>query len=142
MNVLIASQGNPQSIVRRDDRRSWGCSTTPIQIQTIAGTTGLICVAVAWEVTVRIQSGRPPIGYEIPTVLYPRPCDQNNRERKENRGTGSVETPLTALLAVFDTGVDEVLRVTEVHAILDSHVICVRIAGRCERACCDIVPNL
>ena len=52
------------------------------------------------------------------------------------------ETRLTAFLAIFDTGIDKVLLVAEVHAILDSHVRRVRIAGRCERACRDIVPNL
>ncbi len=40
------------------------------------------------------------------------------------------ETPLTTLLAVFDTGIDKVLSVAEVHAILDGHVILVRIAER------------
>ncbi len=54
----------------------------------------------------------------------------------------NVETPLTALLAKLDTSIYEILRVTEVHAILDSHIICVRVTERCECACCDIVPNL
>jgi hypothetical protein len=54
----------------------------------------------------------------------------------------NVETPLTALLAKFDTGIDKVLRVAEVHAILDSHVFCVRIADRFESAFCGVVPNL
>jgi hypothetical protein len=142
MDVHITSQGNPRSVVRRDERRSWGCCTTPIQIQAISGTTSLVCVAVAWEATIRIQSNRPPVGYEIPTILYPRPCDQNNGNRKANRAMGNAKTPLTTLLAKFDTGIDKVLRVAEVHAILDSHVLCVRIADSCESARCDIVPNL
>ena len=52
--LLVTSQGNPQSSVRRDDWRSCGCSTTPIQIHAIAGTTSFICVATAWEATIRI----------------------------------------------------------------------------------------
>ena len=142
MDVHITPQGNPQSIVRRDDGRSWGCSTTPIQIQAIPGTTSFICVAVAWEATIRIQSGRPPIGYVIPTILYPTPCDQNNGDRKETELWATLKPPLTTLLAEFDTGIDEFLRDTEVHAILDSHVLCVRIADICECAGCGIVPNL
>jgi hypothetical protein len=142
VDIHITSQGNPRSVVRRDDGRSWGRSTTPIHIQATASTTSLICVAVAWEATIRIQSGRPTTGYEIPTILYSGPCDQNNGDRKENRVIGNVETPLTALLAKFDAGIDKVLCVAEVHAILDSHVLCVRIADSCESACCDIVPNL
>jgi hypothetical protein len=51
------------------------------------------------------------------------------------------ETRHTAFLAMFDTGIDKVLA-AEIHAILDSHVRRVPIAGRCERACGDIVPNL
>jgi hypothetical protein len=54
----------------------------------------------------------------------------------------SVETPLTALLGIFDTSIAKLLPVAEVHAILDSHVLSVRISGRCESACCGIVPNL
>jgi len=50
-------------------------------------------------------------------------------------------TLLTALLAILDTGIDKVLRVAEINAVFDSHVFCVRIAGGCECACCDIVPN-
>jgi len=49
---------------------------------------------------------------------------------------------LTAFLAVFNTGVDIVSRVTEIHAILDSHVRCVCVTGRRKSACRDIVPNL
>ena len=45
-------------------------------------------------------------------------------------------------MAIFDTCIDKVLRVTEINAILDSHVPCVRIADSRECACCDIVPNL
>ena len=51
------------------------------------------------------------------------------------------ETRHTAFLAMFDTGIDKVLA-AEIHAILDSHVRRVPIAGRCERACGDIVPDL
>lgn len=61
---------------------------------------------------------------------------------KKTRLWANVEIPLTTLLAKFDTGIDKVLRVAEVNAILDSHVLCVRIADRCESAGCDIVPNL
>jgi hypothetical protein len=41
--------------------------------------------------------------------------------------SGRSETPLTTLLAVFDTGVDKVPSVAEVHAILDGDVVLVRI---------------
>lgn len=54
----------------------------------------------------------------------------------------NTETLLTALLAVFNTSVDIVSRVAVVHAILDSHIRCVSITGRCESARRDIVPNL
>jgi len=40
------------------------------------------------------------------------------------------ETPLTTLLAIFDTGIDKVPSVADVHAILDGHVIRVRITER------------
>ena len=55
---------------------------------------------------------------------------------------GNIEVaPLTAFLGVFNTGVDIAFPVTEIHAILDSHVLCVCISGRRESACPDIVPN-
>ena len=55
---------------------------------------------------------------------------------------GDIEGPLTAFLAVFNTGVDIVLIVAEIHAILDSHVRCGCIKGGRESARIDIVPNL
>ena len=55
---------------------------------------------------------------------------------------GDTEAPLTAFLAVFNTGIDIVLIVAVIHATLDSHVCCVSIIGRRESACRDIVPNL
>jgi hypothetical protein len=50
--------------------------------------------------------------------------------------------PLTAFLAVFNTGVDIAFPVTEIHAILDSHVRRVCITGGRESACPDIVTIL
>jgi len=44
--------------------------------------------------------------------------------------SGRSETPLTTLLPIFDTGVDKVPSVAEVHAILDGHLVRVRIAGK------------
>ena len=55
---------------------------------------------------------------------------------------GNVETSLTTLLTILDTGIDKVLRVAEIHAVFNSHVFGVRVPGGCECACCDIVPNL
>ena len=43
---------------------------------------------------------------------------------------GIIWTPLTTLMAIFDTGIDKVPGVAEVHAILDGHVVRVRIADR------------
>ena len=142
MDVHITSQGNPLSNIRRNDGRSWGCSTTPIQIYAIAGTTSFVYVAIAWKATIRIQSGCRPSGDGIPTILYPRPCDQNNRDEKQRRAVGNVETSLTTFLAILNTGIDKVLRIAEIHAVFNSHVFCVRIANGGESACCDIVPNL
>jgi hypothetical protein len=48
----------------------------------------------------------------------------------KRHNSGWFELPLTALLAIFDAGVDEVPSVAEVHAILDGHVVCVHIADR------------
>jgi hypothetical protein len=62
--------------------------------------------------------------------------------RNEGKPWGNVETSLTTLLTIFDTGIDKLLRVAEIHAVFNSHVCCVRVAGGCECACCDIVPNL
>ncbi len=55
---------------------------------------------------------------------------------------GNVEISLTTLLAILDTGIDKVLRVAEIHAVVNRHVFCVRVGDGCECACCDIVPNL
>ena len=49
---------------------------------------------------------------------------------------------LTALLAILNAGIDEVLIVAEIHAIFDGHIRPVRIEGRRERASVYIVPNL
>ena len=57
-------------------------------------------------------------------------------------GNVEVEKSLTALLSILDTGIDKVLRVAEIHAVFNSHVFCVRVAGGRECAGCDIVPNL
>ncbi len=54
----------------------------------------------------------------------------------------NTETRLTAFLRKFNTGVDKVLAVTEIYAVLNSHILRVGKAGRYERACCDIVPDL
>lgn len=62
-------------------------------------------------------------------------------EKKSMPGV-TLKTQLTAFLAKFNTGVDKVPRVAIVYAIFDSHVSRIRIAGRRERACRDIVPNL
>lgn len=53
----------------------------------------------------------------------------------------NAETRLTAFLRKFNTGVDKVLFVTEIYAVLNSHILLVRKAGRYERARCDIVPD-
>jgi hypothetical protein len=57
-------------------------------------------------------------------------------------GNVGVETSLTTLLSILGTGIDKVLRVTEIHAVFYSHVFCVRVADGRKCACCDIVPNL
>jgi len=44
------------------------------------------------------------------------------------------ETPLTALLTIFDAGVGKVFVVAEIDAVFHRHFRRVRIAGRCERA--------
>lgn len=62
-------------------------------------------------------------------------------EKKSMHGM-TLKIQLTTFLAIFNTGVDKVPRVAVIHAILDSHVRRIRIAGRRERACRDIVPNL
>jgi len=54
---------------------------------------------------------------------------------------GNVETLLTALLTKFGAGINKILFVAEIHAVLDSHVRRVGIAGRGEGSCRDIVPN-
>jgi hypothetical protein len=53
----------------------------------------------------------------------------------------NIETRLTAILGKFNTCVDILLSVAEIYAVLDSHVIRVCIARRCERARPDIVPG-
>ena len=54
----------------------------------------------------------------------------------------NTETRLTAFLRKFNTGVDKVLSITELYAVLDIHILRVRKAGKYERACCDIVLDL
>ena len=82
-----------------------------------------------------------PFDMAFPQSYIPKPRDQNIGDGKNKENQEQPETRLTAFLAIFDTGIDKVL-VAEVHAVLDSHVRRVRIAGRCESACRDIVPNL
>lgn len=60
----------------------------------------------------------------------------------EMTAMGNVETSLTTLLAILDTGIDKALRVAEIHAVFNSHVFCVCVADGCESACCGVVPNL
>jgi hypothetical protein len=62
-------------------------------------------------------------------------------EKKSMPGV-TLKTQLTAFLAIFDTSVDKVPRIAVIHAILDSHVRRIGIAGRRERTCRDIVPDL
>jgi hypothetical protein len=66
----------------------------------------------------------------------------NDRDGKEKGAMVDVKTPLTALLAIFDTSVEEIPGVAEVHAIPDSHIIRVCIADRCECARSDSIPSL
>ena len=54
----------------------------------------------------------------------------------------NIETRLTAFLGIFNTGIDILLPVAEIYAVLDSHGLRVRIGGRCERARRGTVPNL
>jgi hypothetical protein len=51
------------------------------------------------------------------------------------------ETPLTALLAIFDTSIDKIPSIAKVHAIPDGHVVRVYIADRCECARSDSIPG-
>ena len=60
---------------------------------------------------------------------------------RERNVMGDTDAPLTAFLAVFNTGIDIVLIVAVIHAILDSHVRCGCIKRRRESACRDSVPN-
>ena len=53
----------------------------------------------------------------------------------------NAETRLTAFLRKLNTGVDKVLFVTEIYAVLNSRILRVCKAGGYERACCDIVPD-
>ena len=82
-----------------------------------------------------------PFDMTFPQSYIPTPRDQNIGDGRIKRTMNKTETRLTAFLAIFDTGIDKVLA-AEVHATLNSHVRRVPIAGRCERACRDIVPNL
>jgi hypothetical protein len=75
-----------------------------------------------------------PFDMTFPQSYIPTPRDQTIESMNKT------ETRLTAFLAIFDTSIDIVLA-AEVHAVLDSHVRRVPIAGRCERACRNIVPN-
>ena len=54
----------------------------------------------------------------------------------------NIESRLTAFLGIFNTGIDILLPVAEIYAVLDSHVLRVRVGGRCERARRGTVPNL
>lgn len=49
---------------------------------------------------------------------------------------------LTALLAVFDTSIEKISGVAEVHAIPDSHIRRVYEADSCECAHSNSIPNL
>lgn len=53
----------------------------------------------------------------------------------------NIETRLTTFLGKFNTSVDKLLSVAEIYAVLDSHVLRVCIARRCERARPDIVTG-
>jgi hypothetical protein len=50
--------------------------------------------------------------------------------------------PLTTLLAIFHSGVYIVLFIAETDTVLHSHITCVCVLCRRERACCDIVPRV
>jgi hypothetical protein len=49
---------------------------------------------------------------------------------------------LTTLLAIFNTGVYEVLILAKTDTVLDSHIFCVRVPSRRERARSDIIPRV
>jgi hypothetical protein len=105
-----------------------------IQIYEIGGTTIFIFVSSASKVTIlQILSGCP-IGDSIPTILYPRLCDQNNGDERRRRAVGNVkvEISLTTLLSILDTGIVKIL--AETHTAFNSHAFCVRITGRGECA--------
>jgi hypothetical protein len=53
----------------------------------------------------------------------------------------NIESRLTAFLGIFNTGIDILLPVAEIYAVLDSHVLRVCIARGCECARPDIVPG-
>jgi hypothetical protein len=53
----------------------------------------------------------------------------------------NIESRLTAFLGIFNTGIDILLPVAEIYAVLDGHVLRVCIARGCERARSDIVPG-
>lgn len=52
VSLPITPQGNPWSIVLCDDRDRRRCSAIPVHIQAMVGTTILIYIAVAWNVTI------------------------------------------------------------------------------------------
>jgi hypothetical protein len=66
----------------------------------------------------------------------------NDRDGKEKGAMVSVKTPLTALLAIFDTSIEKIPSVAEVHAISDRHILRVCIADRCECARSAPIPIL
>jgi hypothetical protein len=93
-------------------RRMWVFSIVPIQVKAIAAATSLPGVPRAWQVTIRLASGPSPIRYHIPAIAF---------------------------LRKFNTGVEKFQSVTEIYAVLNSHILRVGEVGRYERACCDIV---
>ena len=96
-----------------------------------------------------IRSPAPQVSFELPLhgklqsefkalaapveIAFPQsyiPDHVIRTAEMRNKGAlSNVETSLTTLLAILDTGIDKVLRVAEIHAVFNGHVFCVRVAG-------------
>jgi hypothetical protein len=83
-----------------------------------------------------------PLEMTFPQSYIPNHVIRTTEMTNKGEPWTTVETSLTTLLAILDTGINKVLRVAEIHAVFNSHIFCVRVADGCESACCDVVPNL
>ena len=84
----------------------------------------------------------PPFEMTSPQSCIQKRTVRTTEIREERTHQGALNRPLTTLLTILNTGIYKVSLIAVTDTILNSHITCVRVRGRRERARCDIVPRV